>query len=365
MENWKRIAPAHAPERTRFQEVPKYEEGLYDLGNAVYAWMVPNGSWGESNAGLIKGDGNSLLIDTLLDLKYTRVMLSAMTPLIKRNPIKTLINTHADGDHWWGNELVVDAEIISSRAACDEMEHIKPASMILLGRMLGRLMSFLGAVQVGHWFQNMVLPYDFKEVTPTLPTRTFEGELALEVGGRKVHLIQVGPAHTQGDVIVLIPEARILFCADIVFFGSTPVMWAGPVENMFAALKKILDMEVDVIVPGHGPVTDKSGVQLTLSYWEYVNREAQKRFKTGMSFEKAAYDIVLGEEFSKQPFSDWNSPERMMTNMYTLYRHFKGHTDSPSIPALLNVMRKQAMLAHRLPGAEPAVMRKQKKIITH
>jgi len=359
VDKWKRIAPVHVPGRTRFQEVPMYDEGLFDLGNEVYAWMVTNGSWGESNAGLLIGNGESLLIDTLWDLKYTRAMLDTMVPLIKRNAIKTVINTHADGDHWWGNELVANAEIISSRAACDEMSHIKPVSMILLGRILGKLLSFFGAGQVGHWFQNMVLPYDFKEVTPTMPTRTFEGELVLDVGGREVRLIQVGPAHTMGDVIVHVPDARTLFCADIVFFGSTPVMWAGPVENMFAALKKILDMDVDVIVPGHGPVTDKSGVQEVLSYWEYVNKEAQKRFKAGMSPGKAAYDIVLSEEFSKQPFSGWNSPERMMSNMYTLYRHFKGRTGSPGVPALLNIMRKQAMLAHRLPEAEPSIMRKQ------
>jgi cyclase len=359
VEKWKRIAPDHVPGQTRFQEVPKYEEGLYDIGNKVYAWVVPNGSWGESNAGLLIGNGESLLIDTLWDLKYTRAMLDAMAPLTKKNPIKTVINTHADGDHWWGNELVANAEIISSRAACDEMNHIKPVSMILLGSMLGKLLSFFGARQVGHWFQHMVLPYDFKEVTPTMPTRTFEEEMVLEVGGREVHLIQVGPAHTLGDVIVHVPDARTLFCADIVFIGSTPVMWAGPVENMFAALNTILDMDVDVIVPGHGPVTDKSGVQQVLSYWEYVNKEAQKRFKAGMSPGKAAYDIVLSEEFSKQPFSDWNSPERMMTNMYTLYRHFKGRTGSYSMPVLLNMMRKQAMLAHRLPGAAPAVMRKR------
>jgi glyoxylase-like metal-dependent hydrolase (beta-lactamase superfamily II) len=357
VEKWKRVAPVHVPGRTRYQEVPMYDEGLYDLGNEVYAWMVPNGSWGESNAGLLIGNGESLLIDTLWDLKYTRAMLDAMGPLVQKNSIKVVINTHADGDHWWGNELLVNADIVSSKAACDEMKHIKPVSMILLGRILGKLLSFFGAKKVGHWFQNMILPYDFKEVTPTFPTRTFEGELVLTVGGRKVNLIQVGPAHTQGDVIVHVPDARTIFCGDIVFFGSTPVMWAGPVENLFAALHVILDMDVDIIVPGHGPVTDKSGVRQVLSYWEYVSDEAQKRFKAGMPPGKAAYDIVLSDEFSKQPFAGWNSPERMMSNLHTLYRHFKGRTDSPGIPVLLNIMRKQAMLAHQLPDAEPAIMR--------
>jgi glyoxylase-like metal-dependent hydrolase (beta-lactamase superfamily II) len=358
LDKWKRVAPAHVTGRTRFQEVPKYDEGLYDLGNEIYAWMVPNGSWGESNAGLLVGNGESLLIDTLWDLKYTRAMLDAMKPRIQGNPIRVVVNTHADGDHWWGNELVADAEIISSLAARDEMNHIKPVSMILLGRILGKFLSFLGAARVGHWFQNMVLPYDFKEVSPKLPTRTFEGKLDLSVGGRNVQLIQVGPAHTRGDVMVYIPAARTLFCGDIVFLGSTPVMWAGPVENILAALNQILGMDVDIIVPGHGPVTDKSGVRQVLSYWEYVHEEAYRRFAAGMSAGEAAQDIVLSEEFSKQPFARWNSPERMMSNLHTLYRHFKGRTASPGIPALLNIMRKQAMLAHRLPNAEPMIMRK-------
>jgi glyoxylase-like metal-dependent hydrolase (beta-lactamase superfamily II) len=278
-------------------------------------------------------------------------MLDAMSPLIKDNPIKTVINTHADGDHWWGNELVRDAEIISSKATFDEMSHIKPMSMVLLGSVLGKLLSSVGARQVGHWFQNMVLPYDFKEVTPTMPTRTFEGELELDAGGRRVHFIQVGPAHTGGDVIVHVPDARALFCADIVFFGSTPVMWAGPVENLMEALNNILDMDVDIIVPGHGPVVDKNGVREVLSYWEYISEQGRKRFKAGMKPGKAAYDIALSSEFRNKPFSGWNAPERIMSNMHTLYRHFNGRTDSPGVPALLNIMRKQAMLAHRLSEA--------------
>jgi cyclase len=357
VEKWTRIGPSYVSGHTRFKEVPTFREGLYEVGKDLYTWMVPNGSWGESNAGLLIGDGESLLIDTLWDLKYTRRMLDAMKSLTIDNPIQTVINTHADGDHWWGNELVADAEIITSQKAYEEMQHIKPISMILLGRKLGKVLSFIGMKQVGHWFQNMVIPYDFQEVSPTLPSKTFEGELHLTVGGRDVHLIQVGPAHTQGDVIVHIPDLKTLFCSDILFIGSTPVMWAGPIENMFAALKKILQMDVDIFVPGHGPITDKSGVQGVLSYWEYVYQQSEQRYQAGMSAKDAAYDIVLNKDFSRRSFSAWNSPERMMTNVHTLYRQFKGRKDSPKIPELLNVLRKQAKLAHELPNAQPAIMR--------
>jgi len=359
MDRFKRIAPESAPRITRFGEIPKYDEGLYDLGNDVYAWMVPNGSWGESNAGLVLGKGSSLLIDTLWDVKYTRAMLEAMDRLLLGNPIGTVVNTHADGDHWWGNELVSEAEIITSRAAYEEMSHIKPVSMILMCSVLGKLLQHIGAGRVGHWFSAMGAPYGFGEVTPALPTRTFGKELTLDAGGREIRLFMVGPAHTEGDVIVHVPDAGIVFCADIVFMDSTPVMWAGPIKNMFAALNKILDMDADIIVPGHGPITDKQGVRMVMEYWQYVETRANERYDAGMSAAEAAEDILLSGDFAVLPFSRWNAPERMMTNVNTIYRHRNGKTGRLGVPALLSLLAKQARLAHLLPDARPAVMRKR------
>ena len=354
------LLAASEAQRTRFDEVPKYREGLYDLGAAIYAWLVPNGSWGESNAGLVVGDGESLLVDTLWDLKYTGAMLDAMRPLTKAAPIQYVVNTHADSDHWWGNELVAEAEIIASQACYDEMQHLQPGSMVLLSRIGGLLRSLrvLGADKVGRWFQNMVAPYDTGAVTPTPPTHTFEGALTLTVGGREVQLIEVGPAHTHGDLLVYVPDARVLFSGDILFIGSTPVMWAGPVENWLAALDRILGMEVELIVPGHGPVVDQANVRPVKAYWEYVADEAHKRYDRGMSASEAAYDIALGDEFSRQSFADWNSPERMMTNVHTLYRQWQGRTESLKPFQLVNLFRQQALLAHQLPDAQPAIMRK-------
>lgn len=358
MQNWQCITPTGA-KRTRFGEIPKYDEGLYDLGNRLYAWLAPNGSWGESNAGLIVGDGQSLLVDTLWDIKYTRAMLDAMQPLIDPAPLKYVVNTHADGDHWWGNQLVSHAEIITSQASYEEMLVLKPQSMITLGRV-GMLLSALrlfGADKVGSWFQNMVTPYDFQEVTPTPATRTFEGGFTLDVGGRQVQLLEAGPAHTPGELMVYVPDAKTLYSGDILFIGSTPVIWAGPVENWIAALDRILNMDVQVIIPGHGPVTDKAGVRTVKAYWEYTVARVRQCFEAGMSAKGAAYDVVLSDDYAQQPFADWNSPERMMTNTHTIYRHLGGRTNHPQVPELLNILRKQALLAHALPAVQPAVMR--------
>ena len=76
-----------------------YTKGLHDLGNQVYAYLLPDGSWGWSNAGLIVGGDRSLLVDTLFDLRLTQDMLDTMRAAIPAAAsIKTLVNTHANGD---------------------------------------------------------------------------------------------------------------------------------------------------------------------------------------------------------------------------------------------------------------------------
>ncbi len=362
MDHWKCIAATGA-RRTRFDEIPKYAEGLYELKSGVYAWMTPNGSWGESNAGLIVGEGASLLVDTLWDLKYTRAMLHAMRPLTGAAPINTVVTTHADGDHWWGNELVTEAEIIATRACIDELSSVQPKSMRLL-KKTGNLLSWIPVFnvdKVGHWFKNMAAPYDFHNLNLTPPTRAFTGRMQIDVGGSMVELIEVGPAHTQGDLIVYVPDAKTLYSGDILFVESTPVIWAGPVTNWLAALDLILDMDVDVFVPGHGPVTDKNGVRQVKAYWEFADAETRRRYDAGLSAAEAARDIVLGNAFAGGPFATWNSPERMMTNVHTLYRYLQGRTDHPKKSELTNILWKQAVLAHQLPNAQPAVMRKKQE----
>src|SRR3954449_5330160 len=72
--------------------------------------------WGWSNAGLIAADGTSLLVDTLFDLELTRAMLDAMRPVTDRSPIDAAMNTHGNGDHCFGNELLPDSTEIYATA---------------------------------------------------------------------------------------------------------------------------------------------------------------------------------------------------------------------------------------------------------
>jgi cyclase len=287
---------------------------LEDLGGGLFAWLQPDGSWGLSNAGLIADEEASLLVDTLYDLPLTKRMLDAMadaTPAARK--IDTLVNTHANGDHCFGNELVEGARIITSTATAEEWDEVPPAVME------GMLANADQMGKAGEFLKRSFGAYQFKGITPTRPTETFDGQMNIQVGDRTVELIEVGPAHTRGDVIIHVPSTRTIFTGDILFIEGTPIMWEGPVANWIAACEKIVALDPEVIVPGHGPLTDTKGALAVRDYLIYVRDEARKRFDAGLSIRDAAHDIALGD------YSAWLDSERIAVNVATLYREF-GYT---------------------------------------
>ena len=287
---------------------------FHDLGDGCHAYLQRDGSWGWSNAGLVVGDGVSLLVDTLFDLKLTGRMLETMSAVTRTAPIATVMNTHANGDHCYGNELVSGAEIIASVATAEEMNHVPPSVMAAMNQAPG---------EMGELMRGFFGEFDFEGITLTLPTRTFEGHLDLDVGGRTVELIEVGPAHTRGDAIAYVPDARTVFTGDILFIGGTPIVWAGPLSNWIAACDLMLGMDIETVVPGHGPVTDKSGVARVRDYLTYVEHEATVRYEAGMDAWEAAKDIAL------DGFSDLGEAGRLVVNVETRYREL----DAAHVPA--------------------------------
>ena len=292
----------------------EYTRGLKDIGNGLYAWLQPDGGWGWSNAGLIRDGEASLLVDTLFDMTLTRDMLTAMEDAtgIGAGKIATIVNTHANGDHCHGNGCCPQAEIIASEASAREMAEVPPATLAMFkaaGAKLG---------PAGTYFADVFAPFDFENVEERAPTKTFSGAMDMKVGDKAVRLIEVGPAHTGGDVLVHVPGDKAVFTGDILFIDGTPLMWAGPVANWIRACETIIAMDVDVIVPGHGPVTDKAGVRRVADYLAYVDREARKRFDAGLPVREAALDIALGD------FSSWGDGERIAVNVDSLYREYRG-----------------------------------------
>lgn len=306
----------------------QYTKGLHDLGNGCHAYLQPEGSWGWSNAGLIADSGETLLVDTLMDVRLTRDMLDAMRSAVPSAArIGTLVNTHANPDHTFGNQLLQGATIIASAACAREMNETPPQMLVAMQknwRQMGEGAAF--------FYETMGKNFHFDEVILTLPTRTFDKELTLEVGAKEVRLVNAGPAHTGGDVMVYVPKDRTVFTGDILFVGGHPVMWAGPVDNWIRACDLILGWDVETVVPGHGPITDKAGVRKFKSYLEDITREARKRYDSGMGWLEAADDIAL------DAYADWIDGERVVANVAALYHEFSAGKEQHGVAEIFAAM---------------------------
>lgn len=296
----------------------QYTKGVHDLGNGCYAYLLPDGSWGWSNAGLIVDGDATLMVDTLFDLKLTAEMLEtyrASIPAAK--DIGILVNTHADGDHTFGNQLVKDARIIGTQGTVDDFMRFDPAILQKVN---------LNAEQFGSagvFMQECFRPFDFSGIELTPPTEVFSGTLDIMVGNKKVQLIEVGPSHSLGDALVYVPDDKVLFTGDILFTEGTPIAWYGPVYRWINVCDMVLDMDVETVVAGHGPISTKDDVRRMRDYLQYVTDKARPLWEQGMDYLEASYKIDLGE------YRDWNDAERVVVTIQTLFDDF---TDAPERP---------------------------------
>jgi cyclase len=294
----------------------RYAKGLQEVGDGLYAYLQPDGGWGWSNAGLVVDGESTLLIDTLFDLQLTGEMLRAMRDAVPAaQSIETVVNTHANGDHCYGNQLLGSTRIVASEHTAAEMSELPPAAMAALveqAPMMG---------EAGAFFLECFGSFEFTGIELALPGETFNGELALQVGARALRLIEVGPAHTRGDTLVHVPDERVLYSGDILFAGAHPVTWAGPVSNWIAACDRVIEMDVDVIVPGHGPLAGPGEVRELRAYFEYLYEHARACHAAGMTPLQAARSISLDR------WADWGERERLVVNLANIFAELSGEEE--------------------------------------
>lgn len=337
--------------KTLFGKPARFEPGLTEVAAGTFAWLQPNGELGESNAGLVVGDGASLLVDTLWDLRLTGAMLDGMQAQTADAPIATLVNTHADGDHTWGNQLLgAEVEIVAGEATAHEFGEVKPQVLQTLRKaagpagLLGRApLPFPGRTQMRGMsgFASQIAPYDFAGIELRPPSRTFSGRLELDAGGRTVELIEVGPAHTLGDTLVWVPDVRVLYAADIVFSGVAPIMWAGPVDGWLAALDTAAALEPAVVVPGHGPPGGPELLDHIRAYWTWLREAAPEH--ADKPLDEAARALLKAPGFAQ--FADLDDPARIVVSLHVIRT---GGTVSMTTPERLTVLGTAAQLRAEL-----------------
>jgi len=296
---------------------PAFETGLAPLADGVFAYLQPDGGLGLSNAGLVGRSGDALIVDTLFDLGHTRRMLDAIARRVP-GTIGRVVNTHHNGDHCWGNQLLPGAEIIGHRRCAELMRSLPPEA-------LQRLKDAPDTIPAARALREGLERFDFRGIEITPPTTFVPDEgLQLEVAGIPMELLYVGPAHTAGDVIVHLPDRGVVFTGDVIFRNCAPIGWEGTFARWTLALERIAALGAPTIVPGHGPVCGPEAALELRDYLVYVRAESERHFHAGASVAEAASRIDLG------PYAAWLESERIVFSVDRAYRELRGEPyDTP------------------------------------
>ncbi len=298
-----------------------YPRGLVQVGERTYAFLQPDGSWGWSNAGVVIGDNEAVLIDTFFDLNLTRELLAAVRTVTDL-PIHKIVNTHHNGDHCWGNQLVEGATVIGHHRCRTEL--LTGASpQVLAG--LRDAPEENGAVG---YLKRAFAPFDFADIRIVPPTVTFEDRLWIHPGGTTIRLEYFGPCHTLGDIVAFVPDERVLFAGDIAFIGSTPLVWEGSLINWIATIGRISALKPKVVVPGHGPITDVEGLRSMEAYLGHIVAQGAELKDKGLTPAQAAREIDVGN------YAKWSDPERVVLNLMRLWLELDGKRPSERIDAM-------------------------------
>lgn len=280
-----------------------------EVASGVYAFVQPDGGWMVNNTGIVVS-GAAVLVDTTSTERRNRAFLAEVVALASDTP-RAVVNTHHHPDHTYGNGFLPAETMVIGHDRCrDEV-----------------LAAGLEATRV-------ITTPDYGELTVRAPELTFADRLTLHLADYAVELRHAGPAHTSNDVLVWLPEQRVLFAGDLAFAGGQPFLLEGSVSGFRAAIAQMRALAPSVLVPGHGPVRQGEEVAALLDamdeYVVYVAEVAADSFRMGLTPLEAA------RKYRDNPYREWAETERFVGNLHRAYSELAGNPVDTriSVPAV-------------------------------
>ncbi|HZP79490.1 MAG TPA: MBL fold metallo-hydrolase [Pseudolabrys sp.] len=299
---------------------------LQQLSENAYAWI---GAGGNSNAGaVITAEGI-----TAIDAQQTPALGREFRASIEKAAaarVTRLIDTHLHLDHTTGNIAFADVPIIAHRRTADMLEaELGPArgghwTICDTGTKLrlffgANIEELVGAdLSLREWFLKRVSGPAHARIDLVAPRETFAHEMTIATRDGPVHLTYWGPAHCDGDLIVHLPERKIAFLGDLLFVGRFPWLGDCDLDGWIATLDRLLGMDLETVVPGHGPVSTLREIR---DFWHLLaalRGAVAAAISRGLSEEAVAAEIAL-PEFEQLPrYREWLKP-----NLRSVYRYLK------------------------------------------
>jgi cyclase len=303
------------------------------IADGVYA-AIGNGTVNVvSNSVVIVNDEDVIVVDAHATPAAARALLEDIKTLTPK-PVRYVIDTHYHWDHAHGNQAfipgaqVIGHEYVRQMLLTNTLESKSyrsfidpvPGQIDNLKRQVAAEPDAVKKQQIQTRLDVQLAYADaLKEIKPTPPTLTYETRMTMHSGTREIQLLFLGRGHTGGDTVVYLPKERIVATGDLVV-GSLPFMYMGDgfVNEWPDTMEKVLQLDFDTIIPGHGdPFTDKNRLRRYQSYLRDLWKQAGDLKRRGLSPEDAAKTIDL--TMHKADFPTIQGPGvdvRAMTRIY-------------------------------------------------
>jgi glyoxylase-like metal-dependent hydrolase (beta-lactamase superfamily II) len=212
------------------------------------------------NVGVLATQRGAVIVDTLT-FRMQGARVRELAEKLGRGPTQAVINTHYHVDHTHGNPaFAAGTKVVATQRTRDYLLHFDP-------------------------------DYWKGDARSSVPNETFDAAHELRVGGKTVRLLHLGRGHTGGDLVVLFVEDRVLHTGDLFFNGRYPnidLEAGGSVREWIATLDRVLALDFDQIIPGHGPVTDREGLRAFQGFLRELWSLAERGAREGLSLEETA-----------------------------------------------------------------------------
>ncbi|MEJ2111870.1 MAG: MBL fold metallo-hydrolase, partial [Acidobacteriota bacterium] len=288
---------------------------LIKLDDSVYARIVsPNGN-AVGNSGFVILENWVVVFDTHFtpeEGQQLKDAIKTVTPL----PVLCVINSHYHPDHTHGNQVFKNAFVIGSKGTREDvLQKDLPSlerSILVTSTQLERMREDLSKlkdpekiestrdqVRTRESYLQTLQKLDIKE-----PLVAMKDYLAIRVGLDEAQILCIGSGHTENDAILYVPSKKIVFCGGLFFNTAIPNVQDANILTWMKTLMRMLEMDADIFVPGHGPPGNRRKVQDFLEYFYSLRALVEPFVNSGKSLELAMQEVQLPEKYRSYRFKN-------------------------------------------------------------
>lgn len=324
-------APAPAQKAPAAAVAPPTAPGeLTKLADGVYAQVVNPDSDAVSNSGVVILDSGVLIFDTHFTPEAGEALLEKVKAATPR-PVRYVVDSHFHPDHTHGNQAFATARQIigSTNTRRDMLQKDLPAlnqAQTIAQNQVEQLSKEISQERDAkrqeslraQLTQRLAFMRRMSGLRILAPGMTLDDSLSIVDGPREVQLLSLGIGHTDGDIVLYLPQEKIIFLGDLFFNDSLPNVEDANMLEWIKTLKEALKLDAKTFVPGHGQVGTRADVEEFVTYLEDLKTLVEPAVTRGDTLEQVIHELRLPSKYASYSFQDF-----FPANLQKMYTELK------------------------------------------